>query len=470
METGQPIADRVTRLAYGLGAVAFGAKLQLFGLLLLFYNQVLGLPAADVSFVVAASVVIDALWDSLVGQLSDHTRSRGGRRHPYLYGVAVPLALCLALLWRPPLGWSQAALTGWLAAFAIAVRLLISLHEIPSAALMPELARGYDERTTLLGYRYFFGTVGAAISTVLGFGVFLRGTAEHPFGQLDRAGYAPFGASIAVIMLVAILVSALGTHRQITRLHRPPPSAGTLARMVRAAADTLSNRNFAVIAIAGLLHGINQGIHGGLSVYFSTYFWLLPSEKLLWLSLAALPANAAAAIAAPLFARRWGKKRACVSLFLATIGLANLPLAAGLVGWMPPPGTMAQFAILLVDRLIVAALGTAGFIIVTSMIADIVEEAELETGRRSEGLLIAADTFLQKVSAGVAILIPGLFLALVAFPTHADPPTLDPRVMRNLAFISLPLWIVIGLASTSVLLLYRIDRRSHEANLARLVA
>jgi glycoside/pentoside/hexuronide:cation symporter, GPH family len=149
------LPDRVTRLAYGLGAVPFGAKLQLFGLLLLFYNQLLGLPAAGVSAVLAASVVLDAVWDPLVGQISDSTRSRWGRRHPYLYGVALPLALSFALLWRPPAGWSQPALLGWLAMFAILTRLLISLQEIPSAALLPELARGYDERTALVGYRYF---------------------------------------------------------------------------------------------------------------------------------------------------------------------------------------------------------------------------------------------------------------------------------------------------------------------------
>jgi Na+/melibiose symporter-like transporter len=470
MKTAQATADRFTRLAYGLGATAFGAKLQLFGLLLLFYNQVVGLPAAEVSLVLAASVVIDALWDPLVGQLSDNTRSRWGRRHPYLYGVAVPLALSFALLWRPPLGWSQAGLFGWLAVFAIGVRLLTSLHEIPSAALMPELARGYDERTTLLGYRYFFGTLGATISTVLGFGVFLRSTPEHPFGQLNRAGYAPFASVIAVVILVTILASALGTHRYIPRLHAPPRAAGGLAGMLRGMTGPLSNRNFLVIAAAGLLHGVNQGMHAGLTVYFNTYFWLLPSEKLLWLSLAPLPANFAAAFAAPLAARRWGKKRACVALFLAAIVLGNLPIAAGLMGWMPPPGSEAQLAILLADRLVAGALGTAGFIIVTSMIADIVEEAELSTGRRSEGLLIAADTFLQKLSAGVATFIPGLFLALVAFPPHADPSTLDPGVVRHLAFISLPLWIVIGVAATTVLLFYRIDRQSHEANLARLAA
>jgi glycoside/pentoside/hexuronide:cation symporter, GPH family len=148
--------------------------------------------------------------------------------------------------------------------------------------------------------------------------------------------------------------------------------------------------------------------------------------------------------------------------------LGYLPLAAALLGWMPAPGTSAQFAILLADRLVIAAIGTSGFIIVTSMVADIVEETELRTDRRSEGLLIAADTFLQKLSAGMAIAVPGLLLGLVAFPPHADPATLDPQTMRRLAFISLPLWVALGVAATGVLLFYRIDRSTHEANLAKL--
>ena len=68
----------------------------------------------------------------------------------------------------------------------------------------------------------------------------------------------------------------------------------------------------------------------------------------------------------------------------------------------------------------------------------------------------------------MAIVVPGLVLALVAFPPHADPATLNPQVMRRLAFISLPLWVALGLGATGVLLFYRIDRRTHEANLALL--
>ena len=59
------------------------------------------------------------------------------------------------------------------------MRLLVSLHELPSAALMPELARGYDERTALVGLRSLFANVGAGLSFVLAFGVFLRSTPEH---------------------------------------------------------------------------------------------------------------------------------------------------------------------------------------------------------------------------------------------------------------------------------------------------
>jgi glycoside/pentoside/hexuronide:cation symporter, GPH family len=466
IETMKP--DRLTRLAYGLGAVPFGAKLQLFGLLLLFYNQLLGLPAAAVSAIIAASVVLDAVWDPFVGQFSDTTRSRWGRRHPYLYGVALPLALAFALLWRPPAGWSQPALLAWLAVFAILTRLLVSLHEIPSAALMPELARGYDERTALVGLRYIFGNVGAGISFVLAFGIFLRSTSEHPFGQLNRSGYAPFGATIAGLMLVTILLSALGTHRVIPRLYAPRARAGGIGQRLRAIGQTLRSRNFAVIAVAGMLHGINLGIHGGLAIYFTTYYWQLPAEKLLWLGLLSGPAHPLAAVFAPVLAKRWGKRDACVGLFLAAIALGNLPLVAGLLGWMPAAGSIAQFAILLADLSVVTFIGTSGFIIVTSMVADIVEETELRTGRRSEGLLLAADTFLQKLSAGTAIAVPGLLLALVAFPPHADPATLDPEVMRRLAFISLPLWVALGVAATSVLLFYRIDRSTHEANLAKL--
>jgi Na+/melibiose symporter-like transporter len=135
---------------------------------------------------------------------------------------------------------------------------------------------------------------------------------------------------------------------------------------------------------------------------------------------------------------------------------------------MPANDSPLLLPILLAAAFVAGALGTMGFIIVTSMIADIVEETQLKTGRRSEGLLFSADTFLQKVASGIATLLPGLLLAFVRFPLHAHPETLDPAVMRHLAMIYLPLTVGLSLCSTSVLLFYRIDRTAHEDNLRRL--
>jgi Na+/melibiose symporter-like transporter len=102
------------------------------------------------------------------------------------------------------------------------------------------------------------------------------------------------------------------------------------------------------------------------------------------------------------------------------------------------------------------------------MIADIVEENEIRTGRRSEGLLVAADAFMRKLVGGVASVLPGLLLAVVAFPPHANPTTLDPAIMHELVWIVLPLTFALGIVATAVLALYRIDRSAHEANVARL--
>ena len=98
MLTKTPAAEearpRRTRLLYGLGTVAFGVKDQGFNaLLMLFYNQVIGLPATWVGAAIMIAMVADALFDPLLGQYSDDFRSRWGRRQPFMYAAALPIAL-----------------------------------------------------------------------------------------------------------------------------------------------------------------------------------------------------------------------------------------------------------------------------------------------------------------------------------------------------------------------------------------
>ena len=256
-----------TKLAYGVGSIAYGAKVQILGALLFYYNQLEGLPAHWVSWALGAAVVIDALWDLMVGQISDNTRTRIGRRHPLMYASALPVALCVAFMLNPPAGLSHMGLLIYMASLAIGSRLMISLYEIPNTALVAELAPDYDKRTTLLSFRYLFQTVGTVLAIVLANYVFLRPHNGEP-GQFYKAGYAPLALTVGIMMFASIIVSSLGTHHQIAGLRVQDKRQVPFGQVLGEIWLTVSNRNFVVLACAGMIFGITVGLSGGLTPYF----------------------------------------------------------------------------------------------------------------------------------------------------------------------------------------------------------
>src|SRR5947209_9958043 len=132
---GERRLDLPTKLFYGFGSVAFGVKDNGFSyLLLLFYNQVMGLPATLVGLALMIALVFDAVVDPMIGQFSDNLRTRWGRRHPLMYAAALPMALLYVALWNPP-HWDHQRLFYYLVAMAILIRGVVSFYEVPSSAL-----------------------------------------------------------------------------------------------------------------------------------------------------------------------------------------------------------------------------------------------------------------------------------------------------------------------------------------------
>jgi GPH family glycoside/pentoside/hexuronide:cation symporter len=161
---------RPTMLAYGFGAVAYGVKDFGFStFLLFFFNQVMGLPAADVGLAILCALLLDAFIDPLIGSLSDRTQSRWGRRHPWMYAAAIPIAIGWLALWNPP-ELSKHAMLIWVFVFSVVVRSTVSAYEVPSQALSPELSADYDERTRIMAYRYLFGWAGGMAMLVASYG------------------------------------------------------------------------------------------------------------------------------------------------------------------------------------------------------------------------------------------------------------------------------------------------------------
>src|SRR3546814_5094925 len=107
------------------------------------------------------ALVLDAFVDPVIGYLSDQTHTRWGRRLPWLYLAPIPLAFAWFALWTPG---ADATPGFWhLVVVAVLVRSLVTCCEVPSVALLPELTRDYDERTTLMRYRYLFGWAGGLL-------------------------------------------------------------------------------------------------------------------------------------------------------------------------------------------------------------------------------------------------------------------------------------------------------------------
>ncbi|MFN2259949.1 MAG: MFS transporter, partial [Parasphingopyxis sp.] len=240
-----------TKLAYGFGSIAYGIKDNGFAtFLLVYYNQVIGLSAGAVGLAIMIALVLDAFIDPIIGQLSDQTRTKWGRRHPWLYASALPIAVFWLLLWHPPEA-SETVQFFYLIGTAILVRSAVSCYEVPSIAIAPELSTDYHERTSVLGYRYMFGWAGGLTMLALAYVVFLSPSADYPVGLLNKDGYQQYALVGSVAMFVAIIVSAASTHKRIAALTHPPRERVSVLNMLRAMAATLRNRSFAILMATG---------------------------------------------------------------------------------------------------------------------------------------------------------------------------------------------------------------------------
>jgi len=448
------------RLAYGLGSIAFGIKDQGFStLLMLYYNQVVGLPASWVGAAIMVAMLIDAFVDPLIGHLSDGLRTPWGRRHPFMYASALPIALSYLLLWSPPQA-GQAAQFAWLLGSACLVRISISFFEIPNTALMNEFTSDYDERTSLSTYRAMSFAVGMVGMGVLTFKWLLPPGADGQVGQLNPQGYLAYSHVAAAVMLLCILLSSWGTQRRIGALAAlPPPQRVGLAGLWRGLAAVLLDRTLASVLLCCFFFAVATGMNTALGTYFNTYFWRMSADQV---GTIAAGASIGMVLAPPvaMLSRRYGKKRMALLLFgLALLACTGLIAAALLFGI---PLDAARLMPWLVLQAVLAVLCTlAGLILLTSMVADVGEHFQLKTGRRMEGLMFAALIMLNKAVSGMGVFSAGLILSAIHFPKRADPGAVDPGLLHQFGWIYIGSFGLLLLLAIACLSFYPITREAH---------
>ncbi len=124
-----------------------------------------------------------------------------------MYFAALPVALGYTFIWNPPGGLEGNELFPYLVVLAVFVRTLITLYEVPSSALVAEMTEVYDERTTMLSYRYFFGWTGGTLMAAFALAYLLVPTETIPNGMFNIDGFSSMGYIAGAVIFVTIMAS-----------------------------------------------------------------------------------------------------------------------------------------------------------------------------------------------------------------------------------------------------------------------
>ncbi len=417
---------------HGFGSIAYGVKENGFStFLLLFYNQVIGMDARLVGAALAIAMIVDAFADPIIGHMSDRTYTRWGRRLPWLYLAAVPLAASWMLLWHPP-SLSDGEAFVYLVVTAILVRTLVSACEVPSVAILPELTQDYDERTGLMRMRFLFAWAGGLLMLFLAYGVFLVAKEEGQVGQLLAEGYWQYGLAGAVLMALTVLVSALGQHRRLAHFPSQRLPKITIAEAFREIRASVSHPAYLILISTIAFAAVSTQVTYVMSNYLYIFVWRFPQpwfQAYPWLLFGSV---IVAFFLVARFNRLFGKRDTAYRFMFVNIIFWITPFLLFLAGLWPQTGTNLSTALVFGFFFIANCSAVVIQISIASMIADVVEASEEATGRRSEGLLYAGNLFVQKCATGAGILISGILIDLAGLPEKAVPGTVPGGVIDSL--------------------------------------
>jgi GPH family glycoside/pentoside/hexuronide:cation symporter len=390
--------SRRTKLVYGVGDTGFSLTSTILGAYFaIFMTDVVGITPG----VAAVAVFIGRSWDyindPLFGHISDRTRTRWGRRRPFLLFGALPYALTFTMLWwRPP--WENVlALAIYYAVAYILYEASATLIYMPYFALTPELTSDYDERTALTTYRMFFSILGSLLAFTIPLAIVGSFTPENAPKVLTMG--LVFGIAAALPLFLVFF----GTRERQEYMEQEQPS---LRQSLRAARQ---NRPFVLGLIIFLFTWVSVEIVQAMLLFFIKY--VVQREPESDLIMGAIFVTAILAL--PIWewvSRRWSKRWAYIAgiAFWAVVQLVLITVnpATGLA--------------LILFLCVLAGIGVAAaHVLPWSIIPDAVEWGEWQTGERYEGIFYSLVTLTRKVTTSIAIPLALLLLEFTGYVPNA---------------------------------------------------
>ncbi len=388
------------KIAYGAGDSGFSLTTTALALVYLdFLINVVGLDPELAGVSIGMGRVWDALNDLFVGTLSDRTRSRWGRRRPYLLFGAIPFGIAFVLMWLVPATSSQALLTIYYTAMYVVFDTLFTLVNVPYIALTPELAPTYDERTSLHSYRMAFSIGLGLVGAIAPLAIVDAIPGSCTSLETRRSAYALMAVILGGVSVIPITLTFATTRERPEYQDLPTPS---IRESFRIAA---SNRAFLIAAGVYLLTWIPIDLIQFVLVFLiRDYFGLGSSER----DTIFLLIFGVGVLALPLWvwvASRWNKKNAYQAgiTFLAVVLIALS---------FTSPGQTSVIVLLA----ILAGVGvSAAHAIPLAILPDTIEWDELRSAKRQEAAYYSVVTLIQKLVGAGTIALTGTALAAAGY-------------------------------------------------------
>jgi GPH family glycoside/pentoside/hexuronide:cation symporter len=395
--------------------------------------------------------VLDAFTDPIVGALSDRTKTRFGRRRPYMFVGAILLFATMAFFFTNPHMQNQTALFIWAAVgYTLLAAVAYTLVNIPYSSLTPELTQDYNERTSLNGYRFTFAIVG----TLLGAGAALplikavSGAAivDNKWVGDPSKGYSIMGIVFGAAMAITALITVFSVREDSAHVERP--KAG-FKNIVKDYLSTFRNKPYLLILIPWTLNITGVTIMSTVLQYYFTNV-LGQSDKVTMAMLLLLVVAIAFIPIWTLISKKIGKKWSFV------IGMAEVAVSIMLIFAAGPTASIG----LLYGLIAVCGIGfSTGYALPWSIIPDAIDYDFLQTGENREGVYYGIWTFCSKLGQALSALIIGALLSLTKYDGTIALQNPNAQLVIRLLFG--PIGAFFYVAAAVVLVFYPITAEKH---------
>lgn len=440
-----PKLAKSQKIAWGLGAITDHFMTNsIANIADKIYTMGFGVDPSVLGWVMAFPRVIDAFFDPLMGALSDNTRSRFGRRRPYIAAGALLSGLLFVLMWSPPAWLSKTGLTVFLLISAVLYYLAYTVFTVPWSAFGLELTDDYHERTQVQAYRIFLAALGGIVLGFMWKLAFYFGDGD------DRRGIHKTALLFGIVIVISGLMP-LFCREKIQVQQQPKMSVKD------AFAQTCRNRPFMLImaVIFLILMGLFlvQRFGGYINVY---YVFAGNKESVsvldIWSNLIFQASGIVLIPVISFLSRKFGKKSTML-LAEAMVGLAFL------TSWVLYNPTHPYLQ--LIFFFLIAPGLSCVWILSSSMIADICDVDEQATGLRREGAYGAAFSFVCKSSVGFTLILSGYLLNFCGYDTSASMPS--PESIHRLRVLYMLIPTVFFAVAFGLTLLYPLSEQRMRA-------